>query len=62
MEAREIYGKLERQFPGKVSGFRGDVFDPDLKVESQSIVDVCRYLRDDAVAERGRHVVEQRLR
>jgi NADH-quinone oxidoreductase subunit C len=47
VEAREIYGKLERQFPGKVSGFRGDVFDPDLKVESQSIVDVCRYLRDD---------------
>ena len=47
MEAQDIYNKLERQFPGKVSGFRGDVFDPHLNVEAQSIVDVCRYLRDD---------------
>ncbi len=47
MEAKEIYGKLERRFPGKVSGFRGDVFDPCLNVEAPSIVEVCRYLRDD---------------
>ena len=47
MEAQEIYNKLERQFPGKVAGFHGDVFDPCLNVEAPSVVDVCRYLRDD---------------
>ncbi len=47
MEAREIYDKLERQFPGKVSGFKGDVFDPCLNVDSQVIVDVCRFIRDE---------------
>jgi NADH-quinone oxidoreductase subunit C len=47
MEAKEIYGRLERQFPGKVSDFKGDVLDPYLSVDSQSIVDVSRYLRDD---------------
>jgi NADH-quinone oxidoreductase subunit C len=47
VEAREIFSRLERQFPGKVSGFRGDVFDPCLNVDPQAIVDICRYLRDD---------------
>ena len=47
MESQEIYNKVERQFPGKVSGFRGDVFDPSFIVGAESIVDVCRYLRDD---------------
>ena len=47
MEAKEIYGRLERQFPGTVSGLRDDVFDPYLHVEPQLIVEVCRYLRDD---------------
>ncbi len=47
MEAKEIYGKIEKQFPGKVSEFKGDVFDPYLSVDPQSIVDVCRYFRDD---------------
>jgi NADH-quinone oxidoreductase subunit C len=47
VEAREIYDKLERQFPGKVSGFKGDVFDPCLNVDSQVIVDVCRFIRDE---------------
>jgi NADH-quinone oxidoreductase subunit C len=45
--AQEIYNKLERQFPDKVSNFHGDVFDPYLNVDARSIVDVCRYLRDD---------------
>lgn len=47
MEAKEIFAKAERQFPGKVSGFKGDVFDPYFQVETQSIVEVCRYLRDE---------------
>jgi len=48
MQAQEIYNRLEEQFPEKVSGFQGDVFDPCLKVEAQAIVDVCRFLRDDS--------------
>ena len=47
MEAKGIYGRLEKKFPGKVSGFQGDVFDPNLHVDPQAIVEVCRYLRDD---------------
>jgi NADH-quinone oxidoreductase subunit C len=48
VEAKEIYETLERQFPGKVSGFRGDVFDPYLHVDAQAIVEVGGYLRDRA--------------
>jgi NADH-quinone oxidoreductase subunit C len=47
MQAQEIYTRLENQFPGKISGFQGEVFDPFLKVESPMIVEVCRFLRDD---------------
>jgi NADH-quinone oxidoreductase subunit C len=50
VEAREIYAKLERQFPGKAGNFHGDVFDPWLNVDARSIVDVCRFLRDDPEA------------
>lgn len=48
MEAKEIYGRIEKEFPGKVSGFQGEVLDPNLRVDSQAIVEACRYLRDDA--------------
>jgi len=47
MEAKEIYARLERQFPGKVSGLRDDVFDPYLHIDPQAIVEVCRFLRDE---------------
>lgn len=47
MEAKEIFAKTEQRFPGKVSGFKGDVFDPYFQVDFQSIVEVCRYLRDE---------------
>jgi len=47
VEAREIYGRVEKQFPGKVSSFQADVFDPNFHVDPQAIVEVCRYLRDD---------------
>jgi len=46
MEAREVYERLERQFPGNVSGFKGDVFDPCLHADPQAVVEICRYLRD----------------
>lgn len=46
MEAKEIYARLEKQFAGKINGFQGDVFDPNLHVDPQAIVEVCRYLRD----------------
>lgn len=47
MEAKEIYERLERQFPGKVSNFQGEVLEPYLNVDIQASVEVCRYLRDD---------------
>lgn len=47
VEAKEIYERLEKKFPGQVSGFQGDVFDPNLHVDPQTVVEVCRYLRDD---------------
>lgn len=48
MQAQEIYNRLDKQFPQKVSGFRGEVFDPYLNVEGQAIVEVCQFLRDDS--------------
>ena len=47
MEAKEIYARTERKFSGKVSGFQGEVIDPNFRVGPQAIVEVCRYLRDD---------------
>lgn len=47
MEAREIYARLERQFPDKVSGFKEDVADPYLRVDSQAIVEAGSFLRDE---------------
>lgn len=46
MHAKEIYAALEQQFPGKVSDFKGEVFEPYLSVADPSIVEVCRFLRD----------------
>lgn len=47
MEAKEIYGRLEQKFPGKVTGLRDDVLDPFLMVEPQAIVEACCFLRDE---------------
>ncbi|MGE5820300.1 MAG: NADH-quinone oxidoreductase subunit C, partial [Deltaproteobacteria bacterium] len=47
MEAPAIYERLEKQFPDKVSQFKGDVAEPYLIVDAQAIVEVCRFLRDD---------------
>jgi NADH-quinone oxidoreductase subunit C len=48
MDAKEIYARLERRFPGKVGDFKAEVREPYLTVDAPSIVDVCRFLRDDA--------------
>jgi NADH-quinone oxidoreductase subunit C len=47
MEAKEIYGRLEQKFPGKVKGLKDDVFDPFVIVEPQAIVETCCFLRDE---------------
>ena len=47
MEAKDIYARLERQFHGKVRDFKGEVKEPYLTVDAPSIVEVCRFLRDD---------------
>lgn len=47
MEAKEIYGRLEQKFPGKVAGLKDDVLDPFLMVEPQAIVEACCFLRDE---------------
>ncbi|HYY24367.1 MAG TPA: NADH-quinone oxidoreductase subunit C [Candidatus Udaeobacter sp.] len=47
MEAKDVYTRLEQQFPGKVSDFKGEVQEPYCKVEPSAIVEVCRFLRDD---------------
>jgi len=48
MEAQEIYSRLERQFAGQVSDFKGEVKEPYLTVAADAIVAVCCFLRDDA--------------
>jgi NADH-quinone oxidoreductase subunit C len=48
MDATEVYARLEKQFPGKVSDFKGDVPEPYLTVDAQAIIEVCRFLRDDS--------------
>ena len=48
MEAKEIYAALEKQFPGKVRDFKGEVLEPYLTADGDSIVEVCRFLRDGA--------------
>jgi NADH-quinone oxidoreductase subunit C len=48
MQASEIFARLEKQFSGRVRDFKGDVPEPYLSVEGEAIVEVCRFLRDDA--------------
>jgi NADH-quinone oxidoreductase subunit C len=47
MGSKEIYARLEQRFPGKVSGFKGDVPEPYLSVDPQTVVEICRFLRDE---------------
>jgi NADH-quinone oxidoreductase subunit C len=48
MEGQEIYARVETKFPGKVSDFKGDVFDPYCAADAEAIVELCQFLRDDA--------------
>ena len=48
MEPAEIFSRLEKRFSGKVGDFKGDVPEPYLLVDGEAIVEVCRFLRDDA--------------
>lgn len=48
MNAKEIYAALEKQFPGKVRDFKGEVLEPYLTADGDSIIEVCRFLRDGA--------------
>lgn len=47
MDAKDTYARLEKQFPGKVSNFKGEVLEPYCLVDASTIVEVCRFLRDD---------------
>jgi len=47
VEAKDIFAKTELRFPEKVSGFKGDVFEPYFQIEPQSVVEAGRYLRDE---------------
>jgi NADH-quinone oxidoreductase subunit C len=48
MEASAIFERLEKQFPGNVRDFNGDAPEPYLLVEPDAIIEVCRFLRDEA--------------
>jgi hypothetical protein len=48
MQPAEIFSRLEKQFSGKVSGFKADVPEPYSFVGAEAIVEVCRFLRNDA--------------
>jgi NADH-quinone oxidoreductase subunit C len=48
MQPAKIFSRLEEQFSGKVGGFKADVPEPYLLVDAAAIVEVCRFLRDDA--------------
>lgn len=47
MEAKAIYERLEKEFPGQVGGFKGDVPEPYCIADARALVEVCRFLRDD---------------
>jgi NADH-quinone oxidoreductase subunit C len=46
MDAQQVFGRLEQQFPGKIHDFKGDVAEPYMSVDAPAIIDVCRFLRD----------------
>lgn len=47
MESRDIFSKVAEVFGNRVEGFNEEGVDPCFKVRSDSIVEVCRFLRDD---------------
>jgi NADH-quinone oxidoreductase subunit C len=47
MESQQLFARVEQDFAGKVHDYKGDVAEPYFKVDAASIVEVCRFLRDD---------------
>ncbi len=47
MECTAVYESLQKQFPAKIRDFKGDVPEPYCIVDSTSIVEICRFLRDE---------------
>ena len=47
MQASEIHQRLEKEFPGKVTGAELEAIDPYIIIDPTSIVDVGTWLRDD---------------
>ncbi|HXV84339.1 MAG TPA: NADH-quinone oxidoreductase subunit C [Candidatus Binatia bacterium] len=47
MEAKEIYLRLEKEFPEKVGDFKEEVQEPYFKVTPEAIVEISRFLRDE---------------
>lgn len=49
MTAAEIAAILEEKFPGKIPAKKLDAagFDPSVTVDIESLVEICRFLRDD---------------
>jgi NADH-quinone oxidoreductase subunit C len=48
MEPSEIFARLEKQFSVNVRDFNGAAPEPYLLVEPDAIIEVCRFLRDEA--------------
>jgi len=48
MQPSEIFARLEKQFSGNIRDFNGDAPEPYLLVEPNAIIEVCRFLRDEA--------------
>lgn len=48
MQPSEIFARLQKQFTRDVRDFNGDTPEPYLLVEPHAIVDICRFLRDQA--------------
>jgi NADH-quinone oxidoreductase subunit C len=46
MDAPQVFARLEQQFPGRVSNFKGDVAEPYLLADPAAVVEICRFLRD----------------
>jgi NADH-quinone oxidoreductase subunit C len=47
MTAKELYERVERRYPGKVSEFKETVLEPYFHVEPAAIVEICTHLRDE---------------
>jgi NADH-quinone oxidoreductase subunit C len=47
MDCKAIHETLEKQFATKIREFKGDVPEPYCLIDGDSIVEVCRFVRDE---------------